>query len=474
MTITSKERKCLMEKTDLKRRLGSRQMQMIALGGTIGVGLFMGSAATIAWTGPSVMLAYAIAGFFLYFIMRALGEMLYLEPSTGSFANYGAEYIHPLAGYLTAWSNIFQFIVVGMSEVIAVGQYTQYWWPQLPTWIPGLVVVVTLCFANLISVRIFGELEFWFAMIKVVTIVLMIIAGLGVILFGFGNHGHPVGVSNLWKHGGFFTGGAKGFFFALPIVIASYQGVELIGITAGEAKDPQTTVVKAVQSTIGRILIFYIGAIFVIVSIYPWNELGAIGSPFVQTFSKIGISFAAGLINFVVMTAALSGCNSGIFSASRMVFALAQKGKMPKSFLKLSRHGAPFYPVLSVSFGILLGIILNVVLPKIIHGSEHLFVYVYSSSVLPGMIPWFVILISQIQFRKKHRKEMPHHPFKMPFAPITNYATIIFLAIILVFMFINPSTRLSLLIGCVFLVGITILYFVLEKKNKKHQNKFND
>lgn len=456
-----------MEEEKLTRSLSARHIQMIALGGTIGVGLFMGASSTIRWTGPSVMVAYAVAGFFLYLIMRALGEMLYLDPSTGSFANYASEYIHPVAGYLTAWSNIFQFIVVGISEVIAVGEYMNYWWPDLPQIIPGIVVILFLMFANLVSVKAFGELEFWFSTIKVVTIILMIIAGLGIILFGFGNQGEAIGISNLWKNGGFFTGGVKGFFFALSIVVASYQGIELIGITAGEAKDPQKTIVDAVQSTIGRILIFYIGAIFIIVSIYPWNQLSELGSPFVQTFSKIGITFAAGLINFVVITAALSGCNSGIFSASRMVYTLAINGKMSKKFLKLTRHGVPFYPVVAISFGILIGLILNYLLPFVYSQSQDLFVFVYSSSILPGMVPWIVILISQIKFRKKHPIEMLEHPFKMPLSPYTNYLSLAFLAVVLIFMFINPETRISLMIGLIFLIYMTGYYFVRERKIKE-------
>ena len=168
-----------------------------------------------------------------------MGEMLYMEPSTGSFATFGYKYIHPLAGYLTAWSNWFQWVIVGMSEIIAVGTYMQYWYPDLPAWIPGLIAMVILGVANFISVKTFGEFEFWFAMIKIVTIVLMIVAGFGLIFFGIGNEGVALGLSNLWNHGGFFTGGWTGFFFALSLVVAAYQGVELIGITAGEAKNPQ-------------------------------------------------------------------------------------------------------------------------------------------------------------------------------------------------------------------------------------------
>ncbi|GAB1614148.1 MULTISPECIES: amino acid permease [Mammaliicoccus] len=449
-----------MEDNHLKRGLSSRQVQMIALGGTIGVGLFMGASSTILWTGPSAILAYLVAGLFLYLVMRAMGEMVYLYPTTGSFANYASDYLHPVAGYVTAWSNIFQWIVVGMSEVIAVGQYMQYWWPDLPTWIPGVIVVLTLATANLVSVKAFGEFEFWFAMIKVVTIILMIVAGFGLIFFGFGNGGNAIGLSNLTEHGGFFPKGIVGFFFALSMVVGSYQGVELIGITAGETKDPKKNIKSAVNGVIWRILIFYIGAIFVIVTVYPWDQLGNVGSPFVATFAKVGITIAAGLINFVVITAAMSGCNSGIFSSSRMVYTLAQKGQMPRIFTKVMRTGVPFFAVLAISVGIFVGVILNIVLPLIIDGSENIFVYVYSASILPGMVPWFMILLSHIRFRKNHPEELDGHPFKMPGAPFTNYITLAFFVLVLIGMLFNAETRVSVIIGIVFLSLMTVIYFL--------------
>ncbi|MCT3327658.1 amino acid permease [Lactiplantibacillus pentosus] len=451
----------------MQRKLSTGQMQMIALGGTIGVGLFMGSSSTIKWTGPSVLIAYIVSEAFLYLIMRALGEMLYVDPNTGSFAKFASEYIHPVFGYLTAWSNIFQFVVVGMSEMIALGGYCRYWWPNLPDWIPGLIAIVFLCAANLISVKMFGTLETWFSLIKVITIILMIIAGLGLIIFGIGNHGQPIGISNLWTHGGFFTGGVKGFVFALAIVLASYQGIELIGVTAGEAENPQSTIVKAIRSTVARILIFYVGAIFVIVSIYPWNQLSQIGSPFVQTFAKIGITAAASIINFVVITASLSGTNSGIYSASRMTYTLAESHQLPKKMTLLNRHGVPFYSVIAIATGILIGVVLNVVLPMFFKDAGEIFVMVYSSSVLPGMVPWVVILVSQIAFRKQNAAKMKNHPFKMPFSPYSNYLTLAFLALTLLFMFINPETRYSILVGVVFLIVMTLIYFRKYAGNKE-------
>lgn len=455
------------QQPQLKRSMTPAQMEMIAIGGTIGSGLFMGATSTIKWAGPSVLLAYAFVGVVLYGVMRALGEMIYISPGTGSFADYGAKYIHPLTGYLVKWSNVFQFIIVGISDIIAMTQYLNYWWPNLPDWLSGIVMIIFLTLANLASAKAYGRLEFWFAMIKVVTIIVMIIIGLLVIVVGLGNHWHPVGISNLWSHGGFFPNGLKGFIFSMAVIAGSYQGIELLGITAGESASPRHAIVKSVKSVLWRILIFYIGAIFVIVSIYPWNQLKAVGSPFVETFTKVGITGAAGIINFVVLTAALSGANSGIYSASRMLFKLAIDKEVPAFFGKLSKRVVPNVAIVTISFWIFLGFIVNFILTSVNSASKDLFVIVYSSSVLPGMVPWFVILMSELNFRKFHPEQLRDHPFKMPLYPAYNYFSLIMLALIVLFMFINPDTRVSVSVGVIFLVIMSCIYFYRAKHGKE-------
>lgn len=450
----------------LNRSLSSGQMEMIALGGTIGVGLFMGSTSTIKWTGPSVLLAYMFVGLILYIVMRALGEMLYVSPGTGSFADYAAEYISPLAGYLAEWANVFQYIVVGISEVVAATEYLKFWWPEVSVFWSGIIIIAFLLLANLASAKAYGTLEFWFAMIKVVTIVIMIILGLLVILLGVGNHGKPIGFSNLWSHGGFFTGGVKGFFFSMAIIAGSYEGIELIGISAGEVANPQEAIVKSVKSVLWRILIFYVGAIFVIVTIYPWNQLSNIGSPFVETFTKVGITVAAGIINFVVLTAALSGANSGIYSSSRMLFKLAHEGEAPNTFGKLSKRIVPDRAIVGITSGILIGFILNLIMSTMNKSMGELFVVVYSSSVLPGMVAWFVILIAELKFRKNNSHLMAEHPFKLPLYPYSNYFAFAMLLVIVVFMFINPETRISVGVGAGVLVLASLVY-MLKHRNKK-------
>lgn len=443
---------------ELSRTMTAGQMEMISLGGAIGVGLFMGSTSTIKWTGPSVLLAYAFVGLILYVVMRALGEMIYINPGTGSFADYATEYVHPLAGYLAKWANVFEYIVVGMSEVVAATEYLKYWWPHLHTWFVGIIIILFLVAANLASAKAYGSLEFWFAMIKVVTIIMMILLGFMVIFFGFGNGGHPTGFSNLWAHGGFFTGGVKGFFFSMSIIVGSYEGIELLGISAGEVADPQKAIVKSVKSVLFRILIFYVGAIFVIVTIYPWNKLSSVGSPFVSTFAKVGITSAASIINFVVLTAALSGANSGIYSSSRMLFKLAHEGDAPKIFGRLSKRIVPDAAILGISGGILIGFILDMVVTMYNHSTSDLFVVVFSSSVLPGMVPWFVILLAELKFRRNNPEVMKDHPFKLPLYPLSNYFAFAMLIVIVIFMFINPDTRVSVIVGAAVLIIATLVY----------------
>lgn len=442
----------------LQRGLEARHIELIALGGTIGVGLFMGSASTLKWAGPSVLLAYIIAGLFVFFIMRSMGEMLFLEPVTGSFASFGYKYLSPFWGCLTAWGYWFMWVAVGISEITAIGEYAKYWFPDVPQWIFAMVAVALVALANLAAVRLYGELEFWFAMIKVTTIVVMILIGLGLIFFGLGNNFEPIGLANLTEHGGFFAGGWKGFLFALCIVVASYQGVELVGITAGEAKNPQVTLKKAINNILWRILIFYVGAIFIVVTLFPWTEVGQQGSPFVMTFAKVGIVSAAAVINFVVLTAALSGCNSGMYSGGRMLYALAQNKQLPSGLLKLTKNGVPARCVGFTILCLVAGSSLNYIIPN----PEQVFVYVYSASVLPGMVPWLVILTSQLRFRKQNQQQMAGHTFKSILFPWVNYATLLFLACVLVGMAINPETRLSLIVGAIFLLTVSGLYFVIR------------
>ncbi len=279
----------------LNRGLRERHIRLMALGSTIGVGLFLGSASAIKLAGPAILLSYVLGGIAIFIIMRALGEMAVHQPVAGSFSRYAQDHLGPLAGYLTGWNYWFMWVVTCVAEITAVGIYMAVWFPSVPQWIWALMALVAMSAVNLAAVKAYGEFEFWFAMIKVVTIVVMIVAGACMIVFGLGNHGVATGVSNLWKHGGFFPHGGVGMLMALQMVMFAYLGVEMIGVTAGEATNPKKSIPDAINSVFWRILIFYVGALFVILAIYPWNEIGTNGSPFVMTFERLGIKSAQGL-----------------------------------------------------------------------------------------------------------------------------------------------------------------------------------
>jgi amino acid transporter, AAT family len=439
---------------ELHRGLEQRHITLMSLGAAIGVGLFLGSASAIKLAGPGILLAYIVGGIVMFFIMRALGEMAIQNPVAGSFSRYAREYMGPVFGYLTGWNYWFLWVITCMAEITAVGIYMEYWIPGVPRWIWALAALVLMSIINLIAVKAYGELEFWFALIKIVTIVAMIVVGLGMILFGFGNGGIAVGISNLWQHGGFFPFGIKGVLMSLQMVMFAYLGIEMIGVTAGEVQNPKKTLSKAIDTVFWRILIFYVGALFVIMSIYPWNELGQKGSPFVLTFDKIGIPSAAGIINFVVLTAALSSCNSGIFSTGRMLFNLSQQGEAPAVFGKLTKSGVPGPAIIASALALLVGVVLNYVVP------EKVFTWVTSIATFGAIWTWAVILLSQLRYRKRlSQEEQRRLVYKMPWAPLSSYVSLAFLVAVVGLMAYFPDTRVALIVGPLWLALLVAFYY---------------
>ncbi|KMN76735.1 AAT family amino acid transporter [Chromobacterium alkanivorans] len=440
----------------LHRGLEERHINLMALGATIGVGLFLGSATAIKMAGPAIMLAYALGGFAIFLIMRALGEMAIHNPVAGSFSRYALDYLGPLAGYLTGWNYWFLWLVTCMAEITAVGVYMGIWFPDVPAWYWALAALVAMGGVNFIAVKAYGEFEFWFALIKIVTIVLMIIGGLGMIVFGLGHGGVATGISNLWSHGGFMPNGFSGVLMSLQMVMFAYLGVEMLGLTAGEAKNPKKALARAVDSVFWRILIFYIGALFVILAIYPWNELGTRGSPFVLTFEQLGIPAAAGIINFVVLTAALSSCNSGIFSTGRMLYNLAQQQQALPVFAKVSRHGVPVFALLMSVFALLVGVLLNYLAPK------EVFTWLTAISTFGAIWTWVIILLAQLRFRRTlSREQLAELAYKMPFWPYGSYIAMGFLILVVGLMAYFPDTRIALIVGPGWLAFLVVAYYLL-------------
>ncbi|WP_305849427.1 amino acid permease [Polynucleobacter sp. AP-Elch-400A-B2] len=435
----------------------------MALGSTIGVGLFLGSASAIQIAGPSILLGYLLAGIVAFIVLRTLGEMAVHEPVAGSFAAYANTYIGPLAGYMVGWGYWTYWIVVGIAEVTAVGIYMGIWFPETPQWIWALSSIVMMGLINLIAVKVFGEFEFWFALIKVVAIVAMIALGCSVIFFGFTNDWNPIGLANLWQHGGFFPNGISGMLLSLQMVLFAYVGIEMIGLSAGEAENPQKTIPMAIDSLAWRILIFYMGAIFVILAIFPWNEVGQQGSPFVVMFERIGLREAAGIINFVVITAALSSCNAGIFSGGRLLYALSANGYAPSPFAKLSKYGVPHRAVIATVGVCMTGVVLNYFVP------DKAFQYIMAAVTFVGLMVWIAILITQIQFRRSLTKvQVAELAYRTPWWPYSSWFALVFIALVVVLMGFHEDARIALVLGpCLLGVYLAMFYIVgLHRKTK--------
>ena len=445
--------------SDLSRRLRSRHIQLIAIGGTIGVGLFLGSARAIHNAGPALVLAYALGGIAIFFIMRALGELLTYRPVAGSFATYADEFCGPFAGFVTGWSYWFAWIATAMAELTAIGVYVRWWLPAVPQWLPALVALLALYGSNLLAVRMFGELEFWFALIKVVTIVALIVSGVVVLVFHVGDLGAGASFSNLWSHGGLLPYGVGGMLLTMQIVMFAYVGVELIGVTAGEAQDPKVVLPRATNGIILRILIFYIGALIVIMALVPWNELSPSVSPFVFVFEKLRVPAAAGLINLVVITAASSSCNSGLFSTGRMLWSLAQRGHGPRPFARLSPRHVPAAGIHASAAVMLVGVALNYVVP------ERVFTWVTSVALVGTFWTWGIILVSHLNYRRAVLAgRVSAAPFRMPGAPFANWAVLAFLVAVSALLWRDPDNRVALYVAPVWFGLLTIGYLASKSR----------
>ncbi|MFB9158793.1 amino acid permease [Chromobacterium violaceum] len=438
--------------TGLQRELKNRHIQLIALGGAVGTGLFLGSASVLKSAGPSMILGYAIAGFIAFMIMRQLGEMVAEEPVAGSFSHFAYRYWGRFPGFLSGWNYWVLYVLVSMAELTAVGAYVQYWWPHVPAWLTALVCFVCINGINLANVKSYGETEFWFALIKVAAVIGMIVFGGYLLLSGTG--GPQASFSNLWNDGGFFPHGVKGLFMMMAVIMFSFGGLELIGMTAAEASDPQKTIPKAVNQVIYRILIFYIGSLVVLLSLYPWNKVAAGGSPFVMIFEQIGAGFTAHALNFVVLTAALSVYNSCVYATSRMLFGLARQGNAPRALGKLDTRGVPVYATLFSAAATFACVILNYLLPGEALG-------LLMSLVVAALVTnWAMISLTHLKFRRaKGGQKLVFPSF---WFPLSNWICLAFMVMILGILLFTPGMAVSVYVLPVWL-GLLWLGFRLKK-----------
>ncbi|MED1644227.1 amino acid permease [Brevibacillus agri] len=447
-----------MQQQNLARGLKNRHVQLIAIGGAIGTGLFLGAGKSIHLAGPSILFAYLITGIICFLIMRSLGELLLSNLNYHSFVDFVKDYLGNMAAFVTGWTYWFCWISIAMADLTAVGMYTQYWFPEVPQWMPGLIALVILLIMNLATVKLFGEMEFWFALIKVIAILALIAVGIFMIVKGFSTNSGASSFSNLWSHGGMFPNGINGFLLSFQMVVFAFVGIELVGLTAGETEDPERVIPKAINNIPIRVLLFYVGALIVIMSIYPWNAIIPTESPFVQVFAAIGIAAAAGIVNFVVLTSAASACNSAIFSTSRMLYSLGKENNAPASMTKLTTRQVPANALFFSTVVVLIAVVLNYIMP------EGVFTLITSVSTVCFLFIWGITVICHLKYRKTRPDLAKTNKFKMPLFPFANYLILAFLAFILVVLALAEDTRVALFITPVWFIMLVVIYKLRKAK----------
>ncbi|MDR7343224.1 aromatic amino acid transport protein AroP [Pantoea alhagi] len=442
----------------LKRGLKNRHIQLIALGGAVGTGLFLGIGQTIQMAGPSVLLGYAIGGFIAFLIMRQLGEMVVEEPVAGSFSHFAYKYWGNFAGFASGWNYWVLYVLVAMAELTAVGKYIQVWWPDFPSWATAALFFVLINAINLTNVKVYGEMEFWFAIIKVVAVVGMILFG-GWLLFS-GNGGPQASVTNIWAQGGFFPHGISGLVMAMAVIMFSFGGLELVGITAAEADDPTKSIPRATNQVIYRILIFYIGSLAVLLSLYPWVKVVGESSPFVMIFHDLGETLVANVLNVVFLTAALSVYNSCVYSNSRMLYGLAKQGSGPQALLKVDRRGVPYVALGVSALATAICVLINYLMPGEAFGL--LMALVVSALV----INWAMISLAHLKFRKAKDSQGVQTRFRAILYPVGNWICLVFMAAILVIMLMTPGMAISVWLIPVWLVVLAIGYAIKNRSQR--------
>lgn len=447
----------------LQRGLKNRHIQLIAMGGAIGTGLFLGSAQIIQSAGPSIILGYALGGLIVFLIMRQLGEMIVEEPVAGSFSHFAHKYWGKFAGFLTGWNYWMLYILVAMTELTAVAKYINHWW-DIPAWISVLFFFLLITAINLSNVKFYGESEFWLAIIKVTAIIAMIIFGLYLILSADSNS--IASFSNLWSHGGFFPNGFEGLFFMLAFLMFAFGGIELIGMAAAEAENPKETIPKAINQVVFRVLIFYVGSLTILLSLVPWNQLelgGLDKSPFVMIFSQLGISWAAHLLNFIILTAALSVYNSGMYANSRMLYSLAQQGNAPKVFAKTNKQGVPIPAVLLSAVLIFSCVLLNYFVPE--EALKHLMYIVVGALVLN----WAMISFTHLKFKRYIRHKQLKTSYPALWSPFSNYLVLGFIAVVLYIMWTQGFQESVIMIP----IWVTLMLLLYDYLNPKDINSLD-
>lgn len=444
-----------MFKTKLKKGLTARHIFMMAMGSAIGTGFFFGAGDSIKLAGPSILVAYLLGGVMMYLIVRALGEMSVAEPNSGSFSFFADKYIGHYAGFISGWNYWFNYIVVCMIELTACSLFADYWFPHSIHWLITLVVMMVFTGVNLINVRWFGEIEFWFAGIKVVTVISLIVFGIYILVFSNANQSVS-NISNLWDQGGFFANGLRGFLFSLVVVLFSFGGTELVGITAGETENPKKNIPLAINGIILRIVLFYIATLAITMCLYPWNKLNIHLSPFVDVFKQIGIAKAASLMNFVAITAALSSLNSGIYTTGRMLHNLGLQGNAPKWMTAVLDNGVPRNAIIFSMSCIALTVVLNYFY------SDQVFNMLLAVATISAILNWLIILVVHHAFKRHSTTKSSFPLFAYPFSSIIAG---LFLLLVTGVMYFMPDFKLAIIVAPVWFLILNLGYFIKTKSS---------
>jgi len=451
------------EQDGLQRRLSQRQLTMIAIGGAIGVGLFLGSSVTIELAGPGVIVTYLLSALIAMVVAYSLAEMAVVHPVSGSFGIYAEKYLSHWAGFcVRATYGLVQIIAIG-AEVTAVAIYFAFWFPSVPGWTWVVLVSAGLVVVNSMQVGNFGEFEYWFAMIKVVAILAFIAVGLALIT-GLGS-GHAIGLANLTQNGGFFPHGLRGVWLALTLAITSYMGVEVIAVTAGEAQEPEKSIPRAMRTIVFRLIFFYVFAIAVMLAMTPWNRTGSTsvsGSPFVRAFATAGIPYAPSIMNLVVITAALSSANTNLYLSTRMLFSLSRGQYAPAWLSRLSSNGVPHRALAISAGGMVAAILLAIFAPK---GA---FLLLYGTAVAGMFFVWIVILLTHLRFRQSiSRQTQKNLPLKLRAHPLPTLASIAAVAAIALSTFWVDGLRYTLVTFAPFLLVMSVVYGKYRNRSSK-------
>ncbi|WP_439378012.1 amino acid permease [Amycolatopsis lexingtonensis] len=444
-----------------RKALKPRHVNMIAIGGAIGTGLFLGAGGRLAQAGPALAIVYAVCGLFAFFVVRALGELILYRPSSGAFVSYAREFMGEKGAYVAGWMHFLNWSTTGIADITAIALYAHFWsfFSPVPQWVLALIALAVVLTLNLVSVKLFGEMEFWFAIVKVAALVLFMVIGIFLLVTRTPIDGAAGGPQLITEHGGIFPTGLLPMVLIVQGVVFAYASVELVGVAAGETPNPEKIMPKAINSIMWRIAVFYVGSVVLLAMLLPWSSYTKDQSPFVTVLSHLGVPAADSVMNLVVLTAALSSLNSGLYSTGRILRSMATAGSAPKFTGVMNRNHVPYGGILLTAAVCVLGVGLNYVVPK------DAFDIVLNFAAIGILATWAIIVLCHLLFVRKAEREGFERPsFRLPFSPYTEIATLVFLAAVVVLMGFDETGRITLLALPAILIALVAGWFAVRKR----------